>query len=251
NIEFSTAFFRVEDSIALVSMAVIGGLGSLGGAVIGALWVVGLPEFWPTNTTVPLLTSSIGLLIILLYLPGGFIQLGYSLRGMLFRWLEQRLPERPVKVATEPPTTLRRAGSAAMPISGDALEAQHLRVEFGGLVAVNDVAIRAAPGEVVGLIGTNGAGKSTLLNAIGGFVRSTGDVMLLGQSIAHLPAHRRARLGLGRTFQAATLFPELTVRDTVALALEAREPTSYWHTVLFPFGAARRERAKRADANEI
>jgi ABC-type branched-subunit amino acid transport system ATPase component/ABC-type branched-subunit amino acid transport system permease subunit len=251
NIEFTQAFFRVEDSIALVSMAVIGGLGSLGGAVIGALWVVGLPEFWPTNTTVPLLTSSIGLLIILLYLPGGFIQLGYALRAMLFRWLEQRLPEQPAKVATEPPTTLRRIASDAAPMSGDALACQHLRVGFGGLVAVDDVAIRAAPGEVVGLIGTNGAGKSTLLNAIGGFVPSAGDVTLLGKPIGHLPAHRRARLGLGRTFQAATLFPELSVRDTVELALEAHSPTSYWHTVLLPFRAARRERAKHADANEI
>ena len=75
-------FFRVEDSLSVVAMAVIGGLGSLTGAVTGALWVVGLPSFWPTNTEVPLFTSSIGLLIILLYIPGGFTQIGYWL-GMV------------------------------------------------------------------------------------------------------------------------------------------------------------------------
>ena len=73
----------------------IGGLGSLAGAVTGALWVVGLPAFWPNNETVPLLTSSIGLLIILLYIPGGFTQIGYSLRGTILRWLEKRLRPSP------------------------------------------------------------------------------------------------------------------------------------------------------------
>ena len=56
----------MSDSLRLVSMAVIGGLGSLAGAVVGALWVAGLPAFWPDNDLVPLFTSSIGLLIILL-----------------------------------------------------------------------------------------------------------------------------------------------------------------------------------------
>ena len=84
-IGYGERFFRVEDSLAVVSMAVIGGLGSLAGAVTGALWVVGLPAFWPNNETVPLLTSSIGLLIVLLYIPGGFTQIGYWVRGMILR----------------------------------------------------------------------------------------------------------------------------------------------------------------------
>ena len=97
-----------------------------------------------------------------------------------------------------------------------------LTVRFGGIVAVDSVDFHADAGEVIGLIGTNGAGKSTLLNAIGGYVPSHGTVELLGKDISRLPAHRRSHLGLGRTFQAATLFPELTVRETVQLALEAR-----------------------------
>ena len=69
----------------------IGGLGSLAGAVVGAVWVIGLPAFWPNNKLVPLFTSSIGLLIILLYIPGGFVQIGYYVRDSLLRWVDKRL----------------------------------------------------------------------------------------------------------------------------------------------------------------
>ena len=103
---YHDAFFRVQDSLSIVAMAVIGGLGSLAGAVMGAVWVVGLPLFWPKNQTVPLLTSSLGLLIVLLYIPGGFTQLGYALRSAILRWLEKRLPERAAKSVTAPPVSL-------------------------------------------------------------------------------------------------------------------------------------------------
>jgi ABC-type branched-subunit amino acid transport system ATPase component len=75
---------------------------------------------------------------------------------------------------------------------------------------------------VVGLIGANGAGKSTLMNAIGGFVPSSGGVELLGRDVHRMSPARRARLGLGRSFQGAELFPDLTVRETVVLAAPAR-----------------------------
>jgi ABC-type branched-subunit amino acid transport system ATPase component/ABC-type branched-subunit amino acid transport system permease subunit len=252
-IGFQERFFRVEDSLQLVSMAVIGGLGSLAGAVIGALWVVGLPAFWPDNQTVPLFTSSIGLLIILLYIPGGFTQIGYWCRSAILNWLEQRLPEVPTKTRTAPPVSLTRAAGRALTTNddGSVLATQDLTVRFDGIVAVDEVAFHADAGQVIGLIGTNGAGKSTLLNAIGGYVPSEGRVHLLGRDISRLPAHRRASAGLGRTFQAATLFPELTVRETVQLALEARRHTSFWGSLASLPGATRSERAKRAEAAEL
>ncbi len=259
-IGYTERFFTVNDSLALVAMAVIGGLGSRVGAVIGALWVVGLPAFWPHNQTVPLLTSSIGLLIILLYIPGGFTQIGYFFRDAVLRFYEQRLPPLPPKATLEPPQSLVRA-AAGGPVpadesdrtneDGSVLRTIALDVTFAGLVAVHDVDFRAMPGEVVGLIGTNGAGKSTLLNAIGGFVAATGRVELCGRDVTKLDAHRRARLGLGRTFQAATLFPELTVREVVELALEARGPTSFWGTLLYLPTSTRSERRRHAEAAEL
>ncbi|HTL86664.1 MAG TPA: branched-chain amino acid ABC transporter permease/ATP-binding protein [Acidimicrobiia bacterium] len=253
NIGYIQRFFRVEDSLAVVSMAVIGGLGSLAGAVTGALWVIGLPAFWPDNTSVPFFTSSIGLLIILLYMPGGFTQIGYWVRGEILKVVDRRLPERPTKTITTPPVSLRRVSTGAVELNADgsALSTTALSVHFGGIAAVNGVNLRADAGEVIGLIGTNGAGKSTLLNAIGGFVPSRGDVSLLGRDISSLPSHQRARVGLGRTFQAATLFPELTVRETVQLALEARRATSFWGSLLNPFYSIPIERQKRAEAAEL
>jgi ABC-type branched-subunit amino acid transport system ATPase component len=125
-----------------------------------------------------------------------------------------------------------------------------LTVEFGGLVAVDSVDFRAMPGEVVGLIGNNGAGKSTLLNAIGGYVPSTGSVRLLGREVSGKRANKRAALGLGRTFQNAILFPELTVRETVELALEARHRTSFWVSLAW-LPSISGERKKHAEASEL
>jgi ABC-type branched-subunit amino acid transport system ATPase component/ABC-type branched-subunit amino acid transport system permease subunit len=253
-IAFGNRFYTVPDSFNVVSIAVIGGLGSLAGAVTGALWVIGLPAFWPNNQTVLLLTSGIGLLIVLLYFPGGFTQLGYSLRGSILRWLEQRLPERPQKTRTAPPASLTRVAtpeSLTVNDDGSVLATRALTVHYGGIIAVDAVDFHADPGEVIGLIGTNGAGKSTLLNAIGGFAPISGTVELMGRDISKLPAHSRARAGLGRTFQAATLFPELTVRETVQLALEARSATSFWGSALYLPPAIRAERAKRAEAAEL
>ena len=87
-------------------------------------------------------------------------------------------------------------------------------------------------GQIVGLIGTNGAGKTTLLNAIGGFVPQHRSVSLHGVETGDVSASRRAGAGLGRTFQAARLFPELSVRETVQVALEARWRTSFGATAL-------------------
>src|SRR5205823_4840137 len=146
----------------------------------------------------------------------------------------------------------RRAGvTMATNVDGSAIATSALAVDFGGLVAVDSVEFHAMPGEVVGLIGTNGAGKSTLLNAIGGYVPSRGKVELLGDDVSRFPPHLRARAGLGRTFQAATLFPELTVRETVLLALEARGATSFWGSLLFYPPSISKERARRAEAAEL
>ncbi len=247
-------YFLVEDSLLVVSIAVIGGLGSLTGAVVGALWVIGLPAFWPNNNLVPLFTSSIGLLLILLYIPGGFVQIGYYARDSLLRWVEKRLPPLATeKTVTAPPVSLSHIAQlrpVTLNADGTVLATQGLTVEFGGLIAVNDVSFCAFPGEVIGLIGNNGAGKSTLLNAIGGYVPSRGTVELLGHHVNRRRAHQRAALGLGRTFQNAILFPELTVRETVELALEARHRTSFWFSLAW-LPSIRGERAKHAEASEL
>jgi ABC-type branched-subunit amino acid transport system ATPase component/ABC-type branched-subunit amino acid transport system permease subunit len=243
-------FFTVDDSLQLVAMVVIGGLGSVAGAVLGALWVVGLPAFFPDSELVPLLTSSLGLLVLLLYVPGGLVQIAYTARDALLARVERRVGPPPAKERQRSavPAMPRRPA----PVGDDpALEAHATRVRFGGIVAVDDVSLTVRPGEIVGLIGTNGAGKSTLMNAVGGFVPASGRVGLLGTDVSRRGPAARARAGLGRTFQAAALFPELTVRETVAVALEARGRTGLLSAALWLPRSVRGERASRSAAAEL
>lgn len=95
------------------------------------------------------------------------------------------------------------------------LEVREVIVGFGGLVALDNVSLTVGEGEVVGVIGPNGAGKTTLLDAISGFVRSRGSVLLCGDRVDSLRPDQRAMRGLGRTFQSLELFDDLTVRENI------------------------------------
>jgi ABC-type branched-subunit amino acid transport system ATPase component len=102
------------------------------------------------------------------------------------------------------------------------LEVAGLIKRYGGIRAVNDVSFSLRQGEVLGLIGPNGAGKTTVFDLISGFQRSDGGrVVLEGVDVTSATAHERARLGLGRSFQNARLWPSLTVREALATGLEA------------------------------
>ncbi|WP_192248781.1 ABC transporter ATP-binding protein [Mesorhizobium silamurunense] len=98
------------------------------------------------------------------------------------------------------------------------LEIVHVTRRFAGLVAVNDVSFALNEGEILGVIGPNGAGKTTLVGLISGTLPpSSGDIVFKGRSVTSLPAFRRARLGIGRTFQIMRPFPGLSVLDNVAV----------------------------------
>jgi branched-chain amino acid transport system ATP-binding protein len=90
-----------------------------------------------------------------------------------------------------------------------------LTVRYGGNLALDSVSLSIGEGELVGLIGPNGAGKTTFIDALTGFTRSTGSVELDGADISHAKPHQRVRAGLGRTWQGAELYDELTVRENL------------------------------------
>jgi branched-chain amino acid transport system ATP-binding protein len=103
------------------------------------------------------------------------------------------------------------------------LETRKLTIRFGGHVAVDDVSCRFEPGTLTAIVGPNGAGKTTYFNLISGQLEaSAGSVWLQGRDITGLPASARTRLGLGRAFQLTNLFPMLSVRENVRLAVQAR-----------------------------
>jgi branched-chain amino acid transport system ATP-binding protein len=105
------------------------------------------------------------------------------------------------------------------------LAAHDLSWAVGGAVIVDGVTLDVRPGELLAVIGPNGAGKSSLLNLLSGVRRPTrGRVELAGRDVTRTAPARRARLGLGRTFQTSSLFPALTARENVRLARQSREP---------------------------
>jgi len=123
-------------------------------------------------------------------------------------------------------------GTPASP-SDILLQAHNISRRWGGLLALNQVAITLLRGEIHAVIGTNGAGKSTLINILSGeFPPSAGQVEMAGQDITHWDQPRRARAGLGRSYQRNTIYPSFTVFENCRLAAQSRsqKPWLWWRS---------------------
>ena len=118
--------------------------------------------------------------------------------------------------------------SSGAPDRAPVLELRALSKSFGGLVAVENVTLQVYPGDRKAIIGPNGAGKTTLFNLVSGVLPcSAGQVLLFGRDVTRWPSHRRAALGMARTFQITSLFPKLTVLDNVLLAIGGLRRTKF------------------------
>ncbi len=119
----------------------------------------------------------------------------------------------------------RATAGGGTAVAGEPLLAvADVSIAFGGVQALAGVSLAVAAGEAVGLVGPNGAGKTTLFECIGGRLRPDGgSVRFAGADLAGVPAHRRSRLGIARTFQRVEVFPELTPVEHVLVAARARQ----------------------------
>ena len=130
------------------------------------------------------------------------------------------------------------------------LEAVEVGKRFGGITALSEVSLTVDPGEAVGLVGPNGAGKTTLFNCLLGMLRpDVGRITFDGRDLVGLPVHRRARLGIGRTFQRMELFSEMTVREHLLVAGRARRGDGRLWKDLLNRGAPRPE--EQAEVDEL
>ncbi len=205
--------FGLNKGIEYLFMAVLGGVGQVWGAFLGAgvLKVVEdqlqtlLPKLMGTSGNFEIIVFGLVLIAVLKYAPDG-------LWTFVGRWLPT--PKRTKDWANAPKLARRDK-----PVAGELLlDVDRVRKAFGGLVAVNDVSFQIRAGNIVGLIGPNGAGKSTTFNLITGVLSLTsGQVRFRGQSVAGLPSRDIARRGVSRTFQHVKMIPEMTVLENVAL----------------------------------
>ncbi|HYH39041.1 MAG TPA: branched-chain amino acid ABC transporter ATP-binding protein/permease [Azospirillum sp.] len=199
--------FGLHRSVEALVMAVVGGLGTLSGPLLGAIVFTYLPEKLQVFAEYQFMVYGLILLLSFVLLPRG-------LAGLLLprtRFIKAVAPVAPAPAA---PTSV-----VAPPAwQGPLLRAEGVAINFQGLRALDRAGIELKPGQILGLVGPNGSGKSTLVNIISGIYRpDEGRVLFEGQSITGLPDHKVARRGVLRTFQDPRLVPSFTVRENVLL----------------------------------
>lgn len=208
--------FGPNAGIEYLLMAVVGGAAHIGGAVVGATMVTlandqlqdWLPRLLGTQGNYETIVFGVLLVAVLQLAPEG-----------IWPHLAQIRRIGPRRFSHAVPLEARR-----MPPAGTiVLEARNLRRTFGGLIAVNDLTLSVAAGEIVGLIGPNGAGKSTTFNLLTGVDRPTaGTVSFSGADITAHPSSAIAALGIARSFQHVRLVPGMSVIENVTIGAHLR-----------------------------
>ncbi|MGE4237123.1 ABC transporter permease subunit, partial [Hydrogenophaga sp.] len=201
--------FGFVQSILFVLVVMLGGAGSVAGPLVGALIVGLLPELLSSLEEYRLLFFGGLLLLVLWAAPDGVAGLAQRVLQRLRGHTAAALPAATVPDGFALPARTRQA-----------LGADGLTMQFGGVRAVSDLSLQACSGAVTSLIGPNGAGKSTALNVLSGYYQPTaGGFTLGGEALTGRAAMRLARRGIARSYQTSQLFGGLSVQDNVALAL--------------------------------
>jgi sulfate-transporting ATPase len=237
----SFAVFDSFTSITMVAYAMIGGIGYLFGPVIGATLAPGAFSERLLNEIdsgigkyIPLI-GGVSLIVLLLVNQNGIVKEQIAQIAFLRTKLAGVMPFMALK---EPERRVLPTPSADhnVKVSAKTLEVENLTVKYGGTVAVDDVSLSIKPGQVLGLIGPNGAGKTSLIDAVTGFTKASPETVLRldGQDISKWSATKRARAGMGRSFQSLELFEDSTVLENLRAASDPRDMSSYFRDLVWP-----------------
>ena len=245
----SPSDLALDQSFAIMLMVIFGGSGTMTGPIVGAILITALQlelsTFWPNAWPIIL-----GVIYVFatIYLPDGIVR-GFAHVGRLrvprkADALADRsdVPETSGAAATLSTAPRPSAGPAANrgARSGPALALEGISKSFGDLKVLSGVTLSVKPGERVGIIGLNGAGKTTLFHVISGLEPpSSGRIVLFGRDVTSAPPSRRAALGLSRTFQITLLYPSLTVRQNMDVALLGSTFRRYRFRLWAPLGTYR------------
>jgi branched-chain amino acid transport system permease protein len=223
--------------VTCLTMTVIGGRTKISGAVLGALLIVYLREWFRVLENYYLIAYGTVTLFVLVLAPYGLVGAMERVRNRLLSSPSEPPP---------PPAPLRLTVGAAAERGQPLLVVEGLVMGFGGVRALDGVGFTLDEGEIVGLIGPNGSGKTTLLNVVSGlYVPDAGRLGFLGRDITRSPPFLISRLGIARTFQHTHLVDDLSVLDNIAVARVSIEGASLLGSVL-TLGADHRLRAARA-----
>ncbi|MDX6581203.1 MAG: hypothetical protein QOI10_387, partial [Solirubrobacterales bacterium] len=235
------AEFSSFNSITMVAYAMIGGIGYLFGPVIGATLAPGAFSERLLNSIdsgigkyIPLI-GGVSLVLLVLVNQNGIVkeqiaQIAF-LRSKLGKLIPFLGPKEPQRRVLPQPSKEGVGVEKSM-----ALEVKDLTVKYGGTTAVDNVSLTVRPGQVLGLIGPNGAGKTSLIDAVTGFTKMApgSQLMLDGVDISRWSAVKRARAGMGRSFQSLELFEDSTVLDNLRAASDPRDMGSYARDLVWP-----------------
>jgi branched-chain amino acid transport system permease protein len=238
--------FTFDVTAQLLSMVLIGGVGTTGGPVLGAVVLTFLPEFLRVSKAYYMLIYGFGLATMIVFLPGGLL-------GLIRRHISSRLAA-VARVDNLAVASFTSRGAIKLPMietGKTMLEVRSLVCRFGGLTAIDNLDLTVKSGTVHALIGPNGSGKSTFVNLVTGIYKSTsGKIVFDGTETTSLKPWRIAEIGVVRTFQNLRLFKTLTVEENVMVACRS-DATAGWGGVFFNSRSARAEEGElRAKAHE-
>ncbi|KGE01916.1 branched-chain amino acid ABC transporter ATP-binding protein [Rhizobium sp. YS-1r] len=210
------AMFSLQTSIQIAMFALIGGLGTVFGPLLGAVLLVPISELargWLGAHALGLhgFVYGVVLMLVVLFMPNG-------LMGPVSRFMKQKR-ERGVSAGTVAASPAAATPAERAPIGSDIMRVEHLQKRFGGLHVTNDVSFTLREGEILGLIGPNGAGKTTVFNMISGFLKAdSGSVTVRspdGGWQSPITPGDFAAIGVGRTFQIVQPFAAMTVEENI------------------------------------
>jgi branched-chain amino acid transport system permease protein len=201
--------FGLHRSVEVLVMAIVGGLGTLVGPVVGAIVFTYLPERLQIFAEYQFMVYGLILLVSFIVLPRGIAGLLPIRTGFI---------KRKAAAASAAPAEMRSQAPVLPAGTEPLLRADNVAINFQGLRALDNVLLELRAGECLGLVGPNGSGKSTLVNIIAGLYRpAEGSIHFAGRNITGLPDHAVAQAGILRTFQDPRLISAFTVRENVIL----------------------------------
>ncbi|HBD08937.1 MAG TPA: hypothetical protein DCZ69_11815 [Syntrophobacteraceae bacterium] len=265
--------FDIFYSVQVVTMVVVGGMGSMWGGLAGTALLTCLPEMLHRLEDLHVLLYGLILVSVLVYCPQGLMPAVFSWLAVFHRRCAATreavgLPDQaasnarleiPGRFQTQGcPTKLdarqlcRNRIDETTPTGDTILDLSGVSLAFGGLQALQEVSLEVRRQEVVALIGPNGAGKTTLLNIISGLLKpQSGSIHLGERPLLGLPPHRVAARGVGRTFQTAQIYRKLTVLENVLLGYHSWGLSGLTATLLHIPSERSEERQHRQAALEL